>query len=1022
MRIAQTLLHETGLPLAETARAIVGPFCLRFAAAWLACGVVGWLTVVCCASEHFEGFDGKLTSWKIRVADGSLDRVEHRRDETGAFRGTRAEAIGWQVLQGPATVVLEHKLPPARALDDLKLSLMVRSSSAMTLSLRVVFPRQIDPRNGQVLKLTLRGGKYSKLSDWQLVEVGLPMKLLEEQVRLLRSKLSPTVLDLRDPIVDRALLEMTMDSGRTEMLLDELHFGPIVEPVGGSAVQPAQAVDDSVAFPVAFSLDRLTVERKPFFPRMMAYHGEAPDRLRDSGFNLIWIPQAEDVALQRALRDAGLWATATPPRAVAVNGQSLSGDRASLPPIPRDCDNVLAWNLGVSISGLSRAETLQWLSQVQSADRDRQRPIMADVLGEERVFSRYLSMFGSSQHTLNSMRTIKQYREMLDQRRKLARPGSFMFTWIPTEPLPEISQARQAAGRIPMIVEPEQLRLLVYASLAAGCRGIGFSLNESLDSDSPGAVERRLAITQLNLELELLEEILASGTLVEHRPFKITAPSQSASAIHAVSFRNSAVSRADRDARQAAATSAIRHENRLQSELEAAVFRTDKAVLLLPIWYEHNAQFVPGQLAAPGATIDVSSVPETARAWEVTTTRVANLPSEPIPGGRRIKLPRFDTTATIVVTSDQQTINALQRKSEAMQSESARLWIELAKAKLERVRIADEVLTKLGVGQPDAPQLLAKARALLRDAEANFPEELIERTLAHARELGQKASKNSANVVLLRRNFDSAARLSQDCLQTLRILQRAHWENATIAKPIDSPLSSPHTLCFQTLPDHWRLLANFGKSGSQPSSRDNLLPHGDFEVLDFPALARLGWQNPTTPIPSGIRPVVQVQPASGREGRCLRLVAALETNTDAPAIVEGTPITIVSPNVPVQAGQILHISGRVRISSPISGSLQGVTLTDSLTGLTGAWHWTEKREWQPIQMLREVYQDGEFSLTLSLHGLGDVQFDDLQVLAYEPPAVQPTPGQSVPLKDSTQRPNRFDFWQRWPRFPQRAGK
>lgn len=151
------------------------------------------------------------------------------------------------------------------------------------------------------------------------------------------------------------------------------------------------------------------------------------------------------------------------------------------------------------------------------------------------------------------------------------------------------------------------------------------------------------------------------------------------------------------------------------------MFRTDKATLLLPIWYEDDAQFVPGQLAAPGATIDVASVPETAFAYEVTTTRITPLSSEPIPGGRKVKLPAFDTTAAIIVTSDSSLIADLKRKMETLQAQSARNWIELAKAKLNRVQIADDELTKLGAGQPDAPQLLAQARANIQKAEGIFP-------------------------------------------------------------------------------------------------------------------------------------------------------------------------------------------------------------------------------------------------------------------------------------------------------------
>lgn len=619
------------------------------------------------AEQHVEDFEDDQPSWKLRVSEGTLENVEHRRltNSKSAYRGERAEYFAFRAGNGPTQIVLDHKLPVAQAIDDLKLKLMVRATGgAVNIGLRVVFPRQTDPRtNGQQLKVVLRGDLYTKIEKWQELTVGTPTKLMQEQLRLIRAKLRPTALDLGQPVVDSVILELSLEKGTTELWLDDLRFGPIAKPVAQADVQLAQNTEDATPWPVTFQLDRLLVNGRPFFPRLLPYHGELMDGLHDAGFNVVWIPDAEDVALQRSLQQKGLWATAAPPRLQASTGSPLDNDAAGLLPIPHDWDNLLAWNLGVAMPPDAQREVLQWITQVQSADRDRHRPILADVTGGERIYSRHVSMLGASRHVLNSATSFKEYRESLDQHRKLARPGTFLFTWLPTEPLLDVRQQRQAAGRIPIIIEPEQLRLSTYSALAAGCRGLGFSLSESLESKAPGAEERRLAIAELNLELALLEDFLAAGTLVEQRPFEITAPSRTAISAHKVGFRNSAISRAEKEAREAARKSALLRDSRIRSELEAAVFRTDKATLLLPIWYEHDAQFVPGQLAAPGATIDVASVPDTASAWEVTTTRVASLPSEPIPGGRRIKLPAFDTTTAIVVTSDQSVIEDLRQKN-----------------------------------------------------------------------------------------------------------------------------------------------------------------------------------------------------------------------------------------------------------------------------------------------------------------------------------------------------------------------
>ncbi len=973
------------------------------------------------SEEHVDGFEDEQTSWKFRVAEGELAATDQRRltNSKLAYRGAGAEYFMLRCNRGPGRIILEHSLPVVQVIDDLKLKLMLRGTGgSIRVGVRVVFPRQTDPRtSGSQLKTVLYGDSYTKTGSWQSLTVQTTAKAIQEQSRRLRAELRPTSLDLRQPVVDRVFLEVSIEEGKSELLLDELQFGPIVKPVAQSDVQVVQNTEDAAPWPVTFQLDRLLVNGRPFFPRMMPYHGERLDGLRDAGFNVIWIPEAEDVALQRALKQQGLWGIAAPPRLRSSTGDLLKSDAAGLLPIPREWDNLLAFNLGVALPPESQREVLSWISQVQSADRERHRPIMADVTGAERIYSRYTSMLGTSRNVLNSAISFKTNREALDQHRKLARPGTFLFTWVPTEPLPEVAQQRQEAGRIPIIIEPEQLRLGVYSALAAGCRGLGFSVSETLESKTPGAEERRLAISQLNLELALLEYFLAAGSLVDQRPFKITAPG-TANSSHKVGFRNSAISRADKEAQLAAYKSALLYEDRIGSELEAAVFRTDKATLLLPIWYENDAQFVPGQLAASGATIDVASVSDTASAWEVTTTRVVNLPSEPIPGGRRVKLPSFDTTTAIVVTSDLSVIADLKRKMEAMQAQSARNWLELAKAKLNRVRIADDELTKLGAGQPDAPKLLDRARRLIQEAESIFPAEALDRAIAQGRDGGPRKSANSPDVVQLMKKFDEATHRSQAALQALRILQKAHWETAT--HRLASPVGSPHTLCFQTLPDHWRLIEKLGKAGTRGS--DNLFVDGNFEVLDFPTLSRSGWIKESTSPQAGVRTAVQVLAATGRDSRCLRLVAAPENNSDAPSVIDTPPITVSAPPVAMRAGQVLHVSGWVRLATAISGSLDGVTLSDNLTGSTGAWHWREKREWQRFEMLREAYVDGPYVLTMTLHGLGDVQFDDLRLIAHDPPGESRPATHTEPAPDSGPKPGRIDLWRRLPKFTQRPGK
>jgi hypothetical protein len=90
--------------------------------------------------------------------------------------------------------------------------------------------------------------------------------------------------------------------------------------------------------------------------------------------------------------------------------------------------------------------------------------------------------------------------------------------------------------------------------------------------------------------------------------------------------------------------------------------------------------------------------------------------------------------------------------------------------------------------------------------------------------------------------------------------------------------------------------------------------------------------------------------------------------------------------MPVTAGQVVHVSGWVRVVGEIPTHLDGATLHDSLLGPSGGLRWTRTDGWKPFQMLREVPGDGAFELTLTLHGEGEVHFDDLKVIAHTPRA------------------------------------
>ena len=130
------------------------------------------------------------------------------------------------------------------------------------------------------------------------------------------------------------------------------------------------------------------------------------------------------------------------------------------------------WYLGTHITSQDREEIVSQREQLRRFDYVLRRPALADVAEDERYFSRYVPILGTSRHVLGTTFSLKDYKNWLSQRSRLATPGSYLFTWIQTEPVPATNGWRIPNGRKPQVIEPEKIRLQVYAAMSAGVRAV----------------------------------------------------------------------------------------------------------------------------------------------------------------------------------------------------------------------------------------------------------------------------------------------------------------------------------------------------------------------------------------------------------------------------------------------------------------------------------------------------------------------------------------------------------------------
>jgi hypothetical protein len=116
------------------------------------------------------------------------------------------------------------------------------------------------------------------------------------------------------------------------------------------------------------------------------------------------------------------------------------------------------------------------------------------------------------------------------------------------------------------------------------------------------------------------------------------------------------------------------------------------------------------------------------------------------------------------------------------------------------------------------------------------------------------------------------------------------------------------------------------------------------------------------------------RPHSGRRSLHLHVQRGNEL---APEFVEAPPLWIVSPPIPLRAGQIVRIQGWAWVPAPVTATADGLLIFDSLAGPSMAKRIAQTSGWQQFTLYRAATTTGPMSVTIALAGIGDAWVDDL---------------------------------------------
>jgi hypothetical protein len=1007
-------------------------FALPVAVALLAAGVA---VVGTPAAEpdrvHRDGFARNSEVAWVR-GDANVHSVEkaNKIDDEHARNAGTAALIRIEANPAPGATSAEYvhyyyETPPAPVTADLAAGVYVKAfRGGVQLKARVVFPKEKDPANPNAPLTTLiPGDVYRDVQKWKQLTLGDVPTAVKNQLAPLTAKLGRAV-DESGAYIDALVLNVFTGAGVSEVWVDDLSIGPVLpQPAGrgGKAALANRRKPPAVSFAGGEILIDMHDDdgERPFFMRAIRHTGVPLAVLDQARFNTVWFPtEVSDQVYEEAVR-AKFFLVPTlplpqtdwdPTRPRQADPAALEKDAELVARHFRKflaTDAVLMWDLGAGRTTDQVRRVARLAETVRTYDP--RRPKAIDLWDGYGAYSNYVDAVGAHRWPLFTSLEMAGYKDWLTQRKALTGPGKLSWTWIQTH-LPDWYLAQihgdPACDTFPAPVgpHPEQLRLLVYLSLAAGYRGLGYWSDKFL-SDATHGQDRLLEIALLNAEIELLEPILGSVP-------------------------------------DSAAWVPTSHPN-----VFAAVLKGPKETLVLPVWLGGGTQFCPDFMAVNGLTVDVPGVPDGATAWQITAAGIDEVKDlKATNRGTRMVLPEFDTAAAVVLTTDVSARGRVVRWQENTRFKLARTaaywarrqaWVQYEKAAATHKAI----LAAGGPCPPDVLDYFARAAGLIEEASkytdnnqpdmayvaarrALRPLRLVMRE--HWRQAVEKldaptASPFAVSFYSLPKHWELARQLAAS-RPAGNGLEHGGFELSEDAPKEGAAVSSlPGWIPRKQLLDNVSGIAAIVNTSSERVA-DPPIP---------PDPVRVGrYDRPGRPIPtSSSRKSVLPRPPLGRH--CLRLFI-LANETDTPKALERSFVAVDSPAAEFAPGTWVRVSFWAKAPGGVYSSADGVVVYDTAGGEPLSVRLTYQAEWKQFHLYRQVPASGKIGVTFALTGLGEAFFDDVRIEPMIPGgavAERPTvPGGALPPPLERRgdwtlpkpRPGEDD--QRTLPFPRRFGK
>jgi hypothetical protein len=923
------VLHRHQVPGSKTNIASPGFGALLRVAIFLS-AMAAWpgaMPIVARSETIGQNSDGTEPIWRL---SGDTGRILASERVLGGVRAdSRCERV---VVANPVAQSAELDCPIAKyaVLDELEIRLWVKASHAgVQLAARVTMPRSVD-QEGRPAVATVRAAVYDRPGHWQqLVLTNVP-RLLADEVRLLRMTADDQI-DPREGYVDSIALVVPGEPGGVEVFIDELEVDGIPPPEA-SGVQLASFPSNAMS----------ARDPRP---------ATQSDAERD--FETAPRPSAEQTA-------------------VRLHGSVLTVE--GRPFMPR----AIEW----------QNEPFQFLAERGFNTIYLSSPPTADQVAEAKRHSLWL--------------VCSPPRPDAITRAGLGQMGDRVIAWhladnaVEADPeygrnWAEMVRQHDEGGSRPIVMTPQADRDVARntSDIALACHPRAAwmppahydewleSLLRSGTPDRPlwAKVPTQLG-DQVSRQAAVLAGTLASPPVVDaDQPLGLVEIACTRGCRGILFGSSSRLDEETPQARRRAATLELTNR-RLQliepwiaggkisgrvtstdAAWTAIVLQVDHARLVVPITPRPAAREVTSTPAGAGddgeVVFVVPGVPETSQFFWLSPAAFWPLRGNRIAGGTQITFPTA-REGMLLITEDPLVIHSFRQRIARAGPEIVRLAQDLAQQRAKFIEEAERNLAQLGYHTGSVAPDVQVGLAQLRQSHS----------LLSARQI--EAAYNAA--IAANRSF----------------LRVAAVQRAAIPSPVNFVVNPLGFSSDQRL-EYGKFIRQLGglRSG------ENRLYGGDFEDLD--QMTQFGWAHVSRNV-LGIESSAKLSAAEPKHGgHCLELSARATSAEAAAVVISGAPVWIDSPPIPVAEGQIVEITGWVRIDEPIVESIDGLQIVDSLGGPESTLAVRQTSGWEPFQLIRGVPESTELRLTFALSGFGTARIDGVMVRALEPPGIRRLP-------------------------------